>query len=89
MYITHFQLPPRYDRLLKIASKFKFSNTCLDVFSTNYLCPLCRNQPFMCPGRCAEVVTGCVSPLNQAIVQLDTSLKMILCKDYYVANVRT
>jgi len=33
----------------------------------------------MCPGRCAEIVTGCVSPLNQAIVQLDTSINLVLC----------
>ena len=80
MYI--FQLPQRFDRLLATLSKFQFSDTCLDVFLTNYLCPLCRNQPLMCPGRCAEVVAGCVSPLNQAIVQLDASLKMILCKNF-------
>ena len=75
-----FQLPSRFDKLLQTVSKFQFSDTCLDVFSTNYLCPLCRDQPLMCPGRCAEVVTGCVSPLHQSIVQLDASLKMILCK---------
>ena len=89
LYIhIHFQLPPRFDRLLTTLSKFQFSNTCLDVFSTNYLCPLCRNQPLMCPGRCAEVVAGCVSPLNQAVVQLDASLKMILCKKFIVSLCR-
>ena len=33
----------------------------------------------MCPGRCTEIVTGCISPLHQAIVQLDISIKLILC----------
>ena len=80
IYNIKFQLPPRFDKLLQTVSKFKFSDTCLDVFTTNYLCPLCRDQPLMCPGRCAEVVTGCVSPLHQSTVQLDASLKMILCK---------
>ena len=73
------QLPPIFDKLLQNFIKFRFSDTCLDVFTSNYLCPVCRNQPFMCPGRCAEIVTGCVSPLNQAIVQLDTSINLVLC----------
>ena len=54
----------------------------MDVFSSNFLCPLCRNQPLMCPGRCKEIITGCASPLNQAIVQLDASFRLILCKQY-------
>ena len=73
------QLPPIFDNLLQDVLKFRFSDTCLDVFTSNYLCPVCRNQPFMCPGRCAEIVTGCVSPLHQSIVQLDTSTRLILC----------
>ena len=66
--------------MLDDISKFKLSNTCLDVFLMNYLCPLCRNQPLMCPGRCTEIITGCVSPLNQVLVQADVSLKLTLCK---------
>ena len=63
---------------------FQLSETCLDVFLTNYLCPLCHNQPLMCPERCNETVIGCVSPLNQAIIQLEVSLKLSLCKSIIV-----
>ena len=73
------QLPPIFDELLQDFIKFRFSDTCLDVFTANYLCPVCRNQPFMCPGRCSEIVTGCVSPLHQSVAQLDTSIRLILC----------
>lgn len=72
------QLPPLFDELLQKAVAFRFSDTCLDIFTSNYLCPICHNQPFMCPGRCTEIVTGCISPLHQAIVQLDISIKLIL-----------
>ena len=45
------------------------------------MCVLCvLIQPLMCPGRCEEIITGCVSPLNQAIVQLDASFRLMLCK---------
>ena len=40
--------------------KFQLSETYLDVFLTNYLCPLCDNQSLMCPERCNETVIGCV-----------------------------
>jgi len=74
------QLPSQFDKLLASIKSFRFSETCLEVFTTNLLCPFCVNQPWMCPGRCSEVVVGCISPLNQAVVQLDTSIRLVLCK---------
>jgi len=59
---------------------FSFSRTCIDVFVSNFLCPICRAQPLMCPGRCSEVFIGCVSPLKHTIDQLDISFRLILCK---------
>ena len=79
MYI--FQLPPIFDELLANFKEFRFSKTCVDVLTSNFLCPMCVNQPLMCPGRCSEIVIGCLSPLNQAVVQLDTSLRLIFCKE--------
>lgn len=81
MYVhSQFQLPKILDKMLEKVSEFQFSDTCADVFLMNYLCPLCQNQPYMCPGRCSEIVTGCTSPLNQAIIQADVSLQLTLCK---------
>ncbi|XP_065903024.1 uncharacterized protein [Dysidea avara] len=71
------QLPPIFDELLANFKEFRFSKTCVDVLTSNFLCPMCVNQPLMCPGRCSEIVIGCLSPLNQAVVQLDTSLRLI------------
>ncbi|XP_065903018.1 uncharacterized protein [Dysidea avara] len=72
------RLPNLFHRLLASVRSFAFSETCLDVFSANFLCPLCSGQPLMCPGRCVEIVAGCISPLNQAVSQLDTSLRLTL-----------
>ena len=74
-------MPPQVDKMIADAKTFKFSETCLNIFVKSMLCPFCVDQPWMCPGRCSEIVVGCLSPLNQAVVQLDTSIRLILCKE--------
>jgi len=78
---VYLQLPSIFDELLANIKQFRFSETCIDVLTSNFLCPMCVNQPLMCPGRCNEIVTGCLSPLNQVVAQLDASLRLIFCKE--------
>ena len=66
--------------MLTTIDDFTFSDTCLDVFLSNYICPTCHAQPPMCPGRCIEITLGCVAPLSQSISQLQTSIRLMICK---------
>jgi len=82
----YLQFPAIFDELLVNVKQFKLSRTCVDVLTSNFLCPMCANQPPMCPGRCNEIVIGCLSPLNQAVEQLDASLRLISCKAIIVIH---
>jgi len=74
------QLPPLFAKLLEDIDEFGFSESCINVFSQNFICPFCVGDPPMCPDRCTELVFGCISPVNQPIAQLDTSLRFVQCK---------
>ena len=51
---------------------FSLSETCNYIWTKQYACPLCAgNSTPLCLGTCNEILIGCLSPLNQAIVQLN------------------
>ncbi|XP_065902972.1 uncharacterized protein [Dysidea avara] len=63
---------------------FTLSQTCTNIWTEQYACPLCHGDATpLCLGTCNEVLIGCLSPLNQAITQLN------IFKDFAVAGVQS
>jgi len=55
---------------------FTASYTCTNVWTLQYACPRCAGQAApLCQGRCDEVLIGCMSSLQQVIVQLNLLLE--------------
>ena len=69
---------------------FNPTYTCTNVWTQQYACPLCAGQVTpLCVGRCNEVLIGCMSSLQQVIVQLNVLLdfargKKLYCYIHYV-----
>ena len=58
---------------------FNLSQTCNYIWTSQYACPLCAgNNTRLCLGTCNEVLIGCLSPLNQAIVQLNVFRDLVV-----------
>ena len=63
------------ERILTELQNFNFSSTCTNVWTQQYACPLCAGQTTpLCKGRCNEILIGCLSSLQQVIVQLNVLL---------------
>ena len=63
------------ERILTELQNFDVALTCVNVWTEQYACPLCAGQTTpLCQGRCNEVLIGCISSLQQAIVQLNVLL---------------
>ena len=63
---------------------FTLSQTCTNIWTEQYACPLCRGDATpLCLGTCNEVLIGCLSPLNQAITQLNIFKDFAVGKLYY------
>jgi len=59
-------------RVQEAVESFNLSQTCVYIWTKQYACPLCVGDDTpLCLGTCNEVLIGCLSPLNQAIVQLN------------------
>jgi len=53
------------------------------VWTLQYACPRCAGQAApLCLGRCDEVLIGCMSSLQQVIVQLNVLLEFARGKFY-------
>ena len=60
------------ETILTTLENFDFSSTCTNIWTQLYACPLCAGQATpLCEGRCDEVLIGCMSSLQQVIVQLN------------------
>ena len=61
--------------VLTALENFNASYTCTNVWTQQYACPRCAGQTApLCQARCNEVLIGCMSPLQQTIVQLNILL---------------
>ena len=66
-------------RVQSAVENFTLSQTCTDIWTSQYACPLCAgNSTPLCLGTCNEVLIGCLSPLNQAIVQLNIFRELVI-----------
>ena len=68
--------------MLTSLENFNPSYTCTNVWTQQYACPRCAGQTApLCQGRCNEVLIGCMSSLQQMIVQLNVLLDFTRGKD--------
>ena len=59
-------------------SNFDVTPTCTNVWTEQYACPLCVGQATpLCEERCNEVLIGCLSSLQQVIVQLNIQIDFV------------